>query len=251
MVTGSPVMTVVIVGRDSPVLQQCYLSVALQSFRDYEVAVLDDASTKRNDMAQRAASVFGKRLSHVIVSDHRIGKVGLYADLLARLNPRTFVVNIDADDFLTRKDALELIWRTATQTKALCVFGLHRDLNGRSSTGKNTDAHIRSLLSGRSKLWFDHPHCAYADLLQKIPRERLLFEGQFPRALTDRFLFQHAMELSGPERVATTGQVIYEYRYPTKNSVSATLPLLRSRIGSFFFRQTPLPALPTGYIPGV
>lgn len=214
-------ITVVVVGRNSPVLKQALQSVAFQDYPNYDVVLLDDNSGKQSENIALAKRVLGRRFSMAVTSDSRIGKVALYRKMLPLIDPRRFVVNVDADDYLVRRDALSII---ASHVKggAWVVFGRHRDLRGQNATPPDSKEHIHRLLGGRRTvgLWFDHPHCAYARILAEIPEESSILNGRHLCSCTDRFLFQQAMELSGEDRVVCTNKVLYEWRFPVVRDTS-------------------------------
>jgi glycosyltransferase involved in cell wall biosynthesis len=211
-------ITVVVVGWNSPVLRQCLQSVAFQDHRNYDVILLDDNSDGQSQNISLAKQVLRGRFAGAFASTDRIGKVALYKKALPSIKPNRFVVNMDADDFFTRKDALSVISSFADQG-AWFVFGKQVDLLGDGYTPADSANHIRRLFSGRSDAWFDHPHCTYSAILSAIPDERLKRDGRYARNCQDRFLFQQAMELCGAGRTVCTDEVLYLYNSPTPHNM--------------------------------
>jgi hypothetical protein len=245
-----PPITVVVVGRNSPVLKQALQSVAFQDYQDYNVVLLDDNSDGQSQNIALAKRVLGRRFFCAFTSDKRIGKVALYKKMLPSISPWRFIVNVDADDYFTRRDALSVVAGCVSRG-AWFVFGRHRNLEGWSSTPPDGEARIRDILTLRRSitLWFDHPHCAYSCILSAIPDEALMCDGQYPRASQDRFLFQQAMELSGPEHSSCTGQVIYEWRFPTAhNTFFQDSGAVLARAAEVFTSRAKLKCLDEGYV---
>jgi hypothetical protein len=161
------------------------------------------------------------------------------------IDPGDFLVNLDGDDCFMGNDALSVISGFVRQGY-LFVFGRHKDLNGKSSIPRDSEAHVKKILSEKRtlSLWFDHPHCIYAGVLSSIPDERLMVGGSCARRLADRFLHQQAMELCGERRTVCTGRFIYQWFFPTShNTFFRDGPAYLEKASAVFENAKPLQPL--------
>ena len=175
-------------------LHECLASVSAQSFKDYEVIIVDDGST---DDTARIAETYAKEVRNATVIRQE-NKGPLLARRTALKSARgTYIVFLDSDDCL-HSDALQRIGNTIEETNADIVsfrYSRHRDFlhsdtpsplpAGLYANGKFDEA-LQHFCSGRSnELWgkairlslFDvsFDYTAYSgmtfgeDLLQLLP----------------------------------------------------------------------------------
>lgn len=119
-------------------LERCVRSILAQSFRDFEVLLMDDGSTDRTPEICRSFSERDARISY-----HPKENTGCYHNRLCGFHQAKgdYVTTIDADDYYLSDDVFEILYQKAQERECdLLQFGMKRVYRHLRRNGRVNDA---------------------------------------------------------------------------------------------------------------
>lgn len=116
-------------------LKQCLESIVAQTYRDFEVWMINDGS---KDNSGEICNEYARKYPHMhVVHRENRGTIITRAELVSYAQG-DYCLFVDSDDYI-RKDALNIVKNVLLETNADCVvFGLERIMNG-CSIGVTTE----------------------------------------------------------------------------------------------------------------
>ncbi|MGD1015490.1 MAG: glycosyltransferase family A protein [Roseiarcus sp.] len=152
-----PITIGVPVYNGAKLLDDCLACLARQTFRDFKVVILDNASTDSTGDIARAWVARDSRFTYERQT-HNVGMMPNFCDVLLRAESPWFMWR--AHDELTADNYLEALYRLATGTPG-CKLALSTcvlcDLDGRRRTVPLPDAQAFVALRGQLAMLLDYP----------------------------------------------------------------------------------------------
>jgi glycosyltransferase involved in cell wall biosynthesis len=203
-------------------IERCLKSIINQSYINYSVCIVDDASTKDvkevhdiiNEYCNKYNWKFVKRTTN-------IGPLGGRIDAINALNPNEddIIVSIDGDDELNNEYVFKKINQVYQDDKILLTFGnyVNRDIHtGKLSKPKiNCRRHnFKKMIKNNSfrdnKWLYTHLKTFKYKLYKKINHEDLKRDGEYLKSATDFALMFPMIEMSGGN-FKCISNVLYKY----------------------------------------
>lgn len=202
-------------------IEMCLNSIETQTFKNYDVCVLDDASNKDAAECHKIIDSYCKRNNWKFVKRNvNIGPLGGRIDAINALNPKDddIIVSIDGDDMLSNKyvfDKLNKIY----QDDVLLTFGnyVKRDIKtGKLSRpvlncNKYKFKKIIKNNSFRDMNWiYTHLKTFKYKLFKQINHADLKRNGKYLKSATDLAIMYPMLEMSGG-KFKCVQNVLYKY----------------------------------------
>ncbi|MBO4616877.1 MAG: glycosyltransferase family 2 protein [Lachnospiraceae bacterium] len=192
-------------------LEECFKSVAAQTYSDLEIVVVDDGST---DESGAICDAFAKRDGRVKVI-HRENR-GVSAARNAGLDNThgEFVFFVDSDDFI-EPDAIEALYEIQKGSGADLTIGMYSLVHEDGSHRKDSE---EALVEGEisEKQFWEYAGRKYLAAVMPVAKlyRKSLFEGvRYPEGLIneDQYVLPDLIPRCG--KIVCTNKVIYRYRY--------------------------------------
>lgn len=147
----------------SKTLSQLLLSIAAQSYKKWEIILIDDVSSKDDVQASNyIIDSFNKLFDHrfekqlkVHWNEEKKWEVSNVLLGVSMCQDEDVICRIDGDDYLTDNDALAILNAVYTQTKADALWTAHRwNLSDKNISGpmpENADPHVYPWVSSHLK----------------------------------------------------------------------------------------------------
>ena len=135
-------------------LEKCLNSIIKQSYKNYQVKIVDDCST---DSSYELGSKICAKYKNFDISTNsrRLGALNNISQLLS-LNikepSRTIDILLDGDDYLYSGDVLNILYEKYLNTNCLITYGSH--LSSKGIQGKKYPWLIRKLNLFRKYFWY-------------------------------------------------------------------------------------------------
>jgi glycosyltransferase involved in cell wall biosynthesis len=200
---------ILITQRDAvPFIRRCINSVIEQTYKNYEVIIMDDNSTDGTwEIIQKEYSQF--QAIHTPKQDYHIKNFIAGINLTAT-DGRDIIVFLSGDDYLYGNDVLKYlneiytpdIW--FTYGNFIRTSGLH---------GKGCFPITEPALYRRSGLWFaSHLVTCRKKLFDAIKKEDLLYmNGEYPNNSFDSAMIYPMVEMCGVKHMRFIDKVLYVY----------------------------------------
>ena len=193
-------------------LKKCLNSIIKQSYKNFQVKVIDDCST---DCSYEIASSIcvNQENFQIIQNSRRLGALNNIYDLLSlkvKDPAKTIDILIDGDDYLYSGDVFNIIYEKYLNTNCLITYGSH--LSSKGVQGKQYPWLIRKSNLYRKYFWYaSHLKTFRHDLWLSINKNDLLDEkGQFFSVASDLALMFPMLEIAG-NRQEFVKDIMYVY----------------------------------------
>ena len=180
-------------------LEKCLSSIIKQSYKNFQVKVVDDCST---DSSYEVASAICANLKNFDIyrNKRRLGALNNIYKLLS-LNikdpSKTIDLLIDGDDYLYSGDVLNIVYEKYLNTKCLITYGSF--LTSKGVQGKKYPRFVREFNLYRKYFWYaSHLKTFRHDLWLTINKNDLLNKnGQYFPCATDLAIMFPMLEMAG------------------------------------------------------
>ena len=193
-------------------LKKCLNSIIKQSYKNFQVKVIDDCSTDASYELASSICVNHDNFQ-IIQNSRRLGALNNIYELLSlevKEPAKTIDILIDGDDYLYSGDVLNIINEKYLNTNCLITYGSH--LSSKGVQGKKYPWLIRKLNLYRKYFWYaSHLKTFRHDLWLSVNKNDLLDEnGQFFSVASDLALMFPMLEMAG-SRQEFVKEIIYVY----------------------------------------
>ena len=193
-------------------LAKCLSSIIKQSYKNFQVKVVDDCST---DSSYEVASTICANFENFKIyrNKRRLGALNNISKLLSlRIKDPTKTIDIlvDGDDYLYSGDVLNIIYEKYLNTKCLITYGSF--LTSKGVQGKKYPRFIREFNLYRKYFWYaSHLKTFRHDLWLSINQNDLLDKnGQYFPCATDLAIMFPMLEMAG-NRQQFVKDILYFY----------------------------------------
>jgi len=200
-------------------IEKCLNSIIKQSYKNYQVKVIDDCST---DASYELASAICACHNNFQISKNsrRLGALhNIYELLSLKIKEPTKTINIllDGDDYLYSGDVLNIVYERYLISNCLISYGSH--LSSKGVQGKKYPRLIRELNLYRKYFWYaSHLKTFRHDLWLSIKQNDLLDKnGQYFSVASDLAFMFPMLEMAG-NRQEFIKDLLYVYN--DKNPIS-------------------------------
>ena len=208
----SPLISVVLpVHNGLPFLDQSISSILEQTFTDFELVILDDASTDGSDEVLRKWQARDDRI-RLHRSVRKLGLVGS-SNLVVSKASAAVIARMDADD-VSHRDRLRRQWHVLETHSDVVAVGTLCD--GIDATGRVVRPRDRWRIV-RASRYVPFPHGS--SMFRRTAFELLRGYDERFSAGEDQDLFYRMRSLG---RVVTLPDVLYHYRYHSSNATLVT-----------------------------
>ena len=198
-------------------IESCISSLQQQTEKDFEAVIVDDASTDLTTEKADIAIKNDSRFKLVMNTENKGGLASIVHGTQA-LNPgeNDIIVNVDGDDFLYLKTALEIINYTYERTDCLITYGSFKTQSGQlriPGQGRRYTHNIINKCLYRKADWIaSHLRTYKYSLWNKILKDDLKNEdSEYWRVAWDMAFMFPMLEMAG-DRQEAISDVIYCYR---------------------------------------
>ena len=193
-------------------LEKCLNSIIRQSYKNYQVKIVDDCST---DTSYEVASTICANFENFKIyrNKRRLGALNNISKLLnLRIKDPTKTIDIlvDGDDYLYSGDVLNIIYEKYLNTKCLITYGSF--LTSKGVQGKKYPKLIRKFNLYRKYFWYaSHLKTFRHDLWLSVNKKDLLNQnGQYFSVASDLALMFPMLEMAG-NRQEFVKDILYVY----------------------------------------
>jgi len=180
-------------------IEKCLNSIVKQSYKNYQVKVIDDCST---DYSYELALEICNRYENFNIKKNprRLGALNNIYNLL-RLNvevpSKTIDILVDGDDYLYSSDVLDILYEKYLNTNCLLTYGSY--LSSKGVTGHEYPRLIRELNLYRKYFWYaSHLKTFRHDLWLSINKSDFLsHNGHYFSVAWDLALMFPMLEMAG------------------------------------------------------
>ena len=200
-------------------IEKCLNSIIKQSYKNYQVNVIDDCSTDYSyELALEICNGYDN--FHISKNPRRLGALNNINKLLS-LNidepSMTIDILVDGDDYLYSGDVLNILYEKYLNTNCLITYGSH--LSSKGIQGKKYPHLIRKLNLYRKYFWYaSHLKTFRHDLWLSIKKNDLInHNGNYFSVASDLAIMFPMLEMAG-DRQEFIKEVLYVYN--DKNPIS-------------------------------
>ena len=193
-------------------IEKCLLSIINQSYKNFQVQVLDDCS---GDSSYKIASSICKDNKNfkIIKNPRRIGALNnIYNLLSTKIKEPTKTVDliIDGDDYLYSGDVFNILKERYIKTNCLITYGSH--ISSKGVQGKKYPRLIREFNLFRKYFWYaSHLRSFRHDLWLALNPQDLLNKNQeYYSVAWDLAIMLPMLEMAG-KRQEFISEVLYAY----------------------------------------
>ena len=193
-------------------LEKCLNSIVKQSYKKFQVNLIDDCSTDSSfELANEICSNY--KNFHIRKNSRRLGALSNINELLSlriKEPSKTIDLLLDGDDYLYSGDVLNILNEKYLNTNCLITYGSH--LSSKGVQGKKYPRYIRQLNLYRKYFWYaSHLKTFRHDLWLSIDQNDLLDQnGQYYSVASDLALMFPMLEMAG-ERQEFIKDIMYVY----------------------------------------
>ena len=193
-------------------LEKCLSSVIKQSYKNFQVKVVDDCST--DSSYEIASSICANYKNFEIYRNkRRLGALNNISKLLSldiKEPCKTIDVLIDGDDYLYSGDVLNIVYEKYLNAKCLITYGSF--LSSKGVQGKKYPSFITEFNLYRKYFWYaSHLKTFRHDLWLSINQNDLLDKnGQYFPCATDLAIMFPMLEMAG-NRQQYVKDILYVY----------------------------------------
>ena len=200
-------------------IEKCLNSLSKQSYKRFQVQVVDDCSSDSSFDIASAICNENKNFK-IFRNPRRIGALNNIFNLLntnIKEPTKTVDLIIDGDDYLYSGDVLNILKEKYTKTNCLITYGSH--ISSKGVQGKKYPLFIRKLNLYRKYFWYaSHLKTFRHDLwLGLNPKDLLNKNGKFFSVASDLAIMFPLLEMSG-NRQEFVREILYVYN--DKNPIS-------------------------------
>ena len=193
-------------------IEKCLNSIIKQSYKNFQVKVIDDCST--DSSYDIASSICSKNKNFAIIKNSR--RLGALNNIFNLLNKkikepfRTIDILIDGDDYLYSGDVLNILHEKYSETDCLITYGSH--LCSKGVRGKKYPSLIRKFNLFREYFWYaSHLRTFRHDLWSSVNKHDLLDKnGKYYSVAWDLAIMFPMLEMAGT-RQEFVKEVLYVY----------------------------------------
>ena len=193
-------------------IEKCLLSIASQSYKKFQVQVVDDCS---DDSSYKIASSICKENKNfkILRNSKRIGALNNIYNLLSeeiKEPTKTVDLIIDGDDYLYCRDVLNILEAKYIQTDCLITYGSH--ISSKGVQGKKYPRLVRQFNLFRKYFWYaSHLRTFRHDLwLALDPQDLLNKNKEYYSVAWDLAIMLPLLEMAG-NRQEFISEVLYAY----------------------------------------
>ena len=193
-------------------LEKCLNSIIKQSYKNFQVKVVDDCST---DSSYEIGSNICAKYENfdIFTNSRRLGALNNISELLSlkiKEPSKTIDILIDGDDYLYSGDVLSIIYEKYLNTNCLITYGSH--LSSQGIQGKKYPWLIRKLNLFRKYFWYaSHLKTFRHDLWLSVNLNDLKDNnGKYFSVASDLAIMFPMLEMAG-NRQAFIKDLLYVY----------------------------------------
>ena len=193
-------------------LEKCINSIIKQSFKNFQVKIVDDCSTDSTfEIASKICADY--KNFNVFKNSRRLGalnNISKFLDMAVKVPSKTIDVLIDGDDYLYSGDVLSVIYEKYLKTNCLITYGSH--LSSKGVQGKKYPLLIKYFNLYRKYFWYaSHLRTFRHDLWLSInPNDLLDKKGQYFPVAWDLAIMFPMLEMAG-DRQEFVQDLLYVY----------------------------------------
>lgn len=228
-------------------LKKCLKSILIQTYKNYKVIIVDDASTKESKEIKNLLKYYKLKYNFEYIQTKE-NKGPCYSRDLAihssNLDDEDILVLIDGDDELYDKYVLEKLNNYYSNEDILITFGnyVRKLKNGiiekRTRLNKrkiNLKRLIKKKAFRKSPFFFSHLKTCKYKLYKKINKEDLKDEkGNFIRSATDIAIMYPMLEMAG-DKIKFIEDKMYKYTYDHEESFHNNLKKKRIQTKNYLY----------------
>lgn len=196
-------------------LHECIQSIVKQDYKNLEVIVYDDGSTDNSKeiceyyCTTQSNFYYFKNDNNEGPASARFNGFNIIRNKLQSLND--IVLQIDGDDYLCNKDALNIINHTYNLHKPNITFG---SMLGKFSNGTQNYEMPDDF---KSQWLYDHPRSFISYFLKEFDISLFTMDNKYLKRYTDRLFIYHVLERSGRKKTKKIQSELYYYRSHNNN----------------------------------
>ena len=200
-------------------LNKCLKSIENQSYKHFDVCILDDASTKNSKKLKILILHYCIRNNwKYIFRSTNIGPLGGRVNAIEKLKPSDddIIVSIDGDDELYSNDVLEKLNKYYDENVWI-TFGNYVDINKNIESKPKIKCkryNFKNIyLDGafRKTPWvYSHLKTFRYKLYKRIAHQDLMINGEYIKSATDMALMYPMLEMCG-DKFKCVNEVLYKY----------------------------------------
>ena len=200
-------------------IEKCLTSIIKQSYKNYQVKVIDDCSTDNSyELALEICNSYEN--FDIRKNSRRLGALNNIYKLLSlevEEPSNTIDILVDGDDYLYSGDVLDILYEKYLNTNCLITYGSH--LSSKGIQGKKYPRLIRNLNLYRKYFWYaSHLKTFRHDLWLSINKSDFLtHNGNYFSVASDLAIMFPMLEMAG-DRQEFIKEVLYVYN--DKNPIS-------------------------------
>ena len=193
-------------------LEKCLNSIIKQSYKNYQVKIVDDCSTDASyEVASKICAKF--RNFHISKNSRRLGALNNIAKLLSeevKEPSKTIDILLDGDDYLYSGDVLNIIYEKYLTNNCLITYGSH--LSSKGVQGKKYPWLIKKFNLYRKYFWYaSHLRTFRHDLWLSVnPNDLLDKNGRYFSVAWDLAIMFPMLEMAG-SRQEFLKELLYVY----------------------------------------
>ena len=212
-------------------LKKCLKSIEIQNYKNYDVCIIDDASTKEKNEIKDLLEEYEKKYNwKYLQSEKNYGPCYSRNKAIEILNPNKddIIVCVDGDDELYNKNVLKKLNNYYQDEKLLITFGnyVRKYSNGKIDKNKYIkfkSNELNNIISNKGfrkiKLFkFSHLKTFKFKLYNKINMNDLKKNGEFIRSSTDIAIMLPMLEMSG-KNIKFIDEKLYKYTFDHPESL--------------------------------
>tara|TARA_Y100000389_G_C17425644_1_gene499366 strand:- start:506 stop:1375 length:870 start_codon:yes stop_codon:yes gene_type:complete len=211
-------------------LQKCLDSISRQRYRNFEVCVIDDASTKETfdilNLLQEYNNKYGWKYKQREIN---IGPCGTRIEAIDILNPEDddIIVLIDGDDELYDNYVFSKLNYIYNTDKPLITFGNYVRKTTTGALAKYKSLNCRRIdlpnkIENKSfrdyQFHYSHLKTFKYKLYKNIDHKDLMKDGEYIRSATDAAIMIPMLEMAG-DKIKCIDDVLYKYTSDHEESI--------------------------------
>ena len=193
-------------------IEKCLSSILKQSYKRFQVQVVDDCSTDNSyEIAKSICK--GNKNFRLIRNNRRIGALNNISNLLnmnIKVPSKTVDIIVDGDDYLYSRDVLNILEEKYTQTNCLITYGTY--ISSKGIQGKKYPKLVRKFNLFRKYFWYaTHLKTFRHDLWLAInPKDLLNKKQEYFSVAGDLAIMFPMLEMAG-NRQDFMSEILYFY----------------------------------------
>jgi len=214
-------------------LEKCLKSIEHQTFKNYNVCILDDASNKDIDELHYIIKKYADKNNwEYVLRKENVGPLGGRVEAINKLDPKDedIIVSIDGDDELYDEQVFDKINKYYTENDILITFGNYVNVRNNKTSlprikcKKFNFKDVAEKTSFRKTQWiYSHLKTFKYKLYKRLNHKDLKRDGKYLKSATDMALMYPMLEMSNG-KFKCIPEILYKYNqtHPESHNVNSS-----------------------------